>query len=76
MSKPFTDPTSRPAVRRRRHARPGVESLETRQTPASLALGSSVSLILLNPQPLPPGSSPMVISYPSNPYVYYPPNFC
>ena len=69
MSKPSTDPTSRPADRRRR-ARPGVESLETRQTPTSLVLGSSVSLILLNPQPLPPGSSPTVISYLSNPGVY------
>ncbi len=69
MSKPSTDPTSRRADRRRRRARPGVESLETRQIPTSLSLGSSISLILLNPQPLPPGSVPTAISYPPNPCV-------
>ncbi len=74
MSKPSSDPTSHRPDRRRRRARPGVEPLETRQTPTSLVLGSSVSLILLNPQPLPPGSVPTMISYPPSPCVYYPLN--
>ena len=42
-----------------------------RQVPTSLL--SPTSLVLLNPQPLPPGSSPTAIYFPPGPIVYHPP---
>lgn len=63
-------PSRRPG-RRFRHARPLVEGLEVRQVPTSLL--SPTSLVLHNPQPLPPGSSPTAIYYPPGPVVYWPP---
>jgi hypothetical protein len=48
-----------------------VGGLEVRQVPATLL--SPTSLVLLNPQPLPPGSGPTVIYYPSDPVIYWPP---
>ncbi len=72
----FRDPKSRSPVRRGRRARLGLEPLEDRRTPTtSLSFASPLSLVLLNPQPLPPGSIPAAISYPPNPCVYYPPPF-
>jgi hypothetical protein len=47
-----------------------VDGLEVRQTPTGALLTSSVALVLLNPQPLPPGSSPTAIYYPPNPCIY------
>jgi hypothetical protein len=58
--------------RRGRRARPLVEGLEGREVLTSLL--SPTSLVLLNPQPLPPGSSPTAIYYPANPGISYPPN--
>jgi hypothetical protein len=63
---------TRPALptrphRRGRRARPLVEGLEVRQVPTSLL--SPTSLVLLNPQPLPPGSSPTAVSYPAHFYI-------
>ena len=63
-------PTRRP-VRRCRHARSLLEGLEVRQVPTSFL--SPTSLVLLNPQPLPPGSSPIAVRYPPGPIVYFPP---
>jgi hypothetical protein len=65
MSMPNARPSPRTVARRDRRARLAVEGLEVRETPTSFALGSSLSLVLLNPQPLPPGSSPMFIDYSS-----------
>jgi hypothetical protein len=60
--------------RRGRRAGPLVEGMEARQVLTSLL--SPTSLVLLNPQPLPPGSSPTAIYYPANPGISYPPNPC
>jgi hypothetical protein len=73
MSMPIARPSPRAQARRDRRTRPAVEGLEGRQTPTGLALGSSLSLVLLNPQPLPPGSSPTAIYYPPSPVAYWPP---
>jgi hypothetical protein len=76
MIRHLTRGTSPISTRRDRRARLAVEGLEVRETPTSLALASSLSLVLLNPQPLPPGSSPTAVYSPSNFSVYYPPNPC
>jgi hypothetical protein len=60
-----------PPPRPEASTRPLAEGLEVRQVPSSLL--SPTSLILLNPQPLPPGSSPTAVYYPPNPSLYYPP---
>ena len=66
MNKHITSSFTHRPDRRRRCARPLVEGLEVREVPSSFQLPSS--LVLLNPQPLPPGSS--------SPAVFYPPNPC
>jgi hypothetical protein len=60
------DPYPRPE-RTVRLARPLVEGLEVRQVLTSLL--APTSLVLLNPQPLPPGSSPTAVSYPAHFYI-------
>jgi hypothetical protein len=66
MSTPIAAPPLPRPDRRSRRVRPFLEGLEVRQVPTSFL--SPTSLVLLNPQPLPPGSSPIAI--------YYPPNHC
>ena len=56
---------SRPAPRRTRRVRPIVDDLEVRQTPTGTMLTSPLALVMLNPQPLPPGSSPTAVSLPA-----------
>jgi hypothetical protein len=62
---------SRHPARKCRRVRTLLEGLEVRQVPTSFL--SPTSLVLLNPQPLPPGSSPTAVHYPPNPYIYVPP---
>ena len=71
MRTPIPAAFSRRPGRKPRQARPLVEGLEVRQVPTSLL--SPTSLVLLNPQPLPPGSSPTTIYHPPGPVIYYPP---
>ena len=65
MNMRITSSPSSHTDRRCRRARPRVEGLEVRQVPTSSLFSSS--LVLLNPQPLPPGSSTLAVLYPPNP---------
>ena len=53
----------RRAERTCRRVSPAVEGMEVRQTPTSTVLTSPIALIVLNPQPLPPESSPTTYGF-------------
>jgi hypothetical protein len=71
MSRHLTRGTSPEPPRRDRRARPGVEAMEVRQTPTGTGLTSPLALVLLNPQPLPPGSSPTTYDFQPCPSSFY-----